>query len=113
MKIEYDSEADALYIYFCEPGRKVAETVTIKPGVHVDFDAEGKIMGLEILSASKVKNQLNKDSQYCSQEKSYTLLFCSDLKGFPKKHWYPPKTLSPLHGLVLQLYRSNLNLTFM
>ena len=54
MRIEYDREADALYIYFCEAGKKVAETVTIKPGVHVDFDSEGNIIGLEVLSVSKV-----------------------------------------------------------
>ncbi|NOZ68000.1 MAG: DUF2283 domain-containing protein [Deferribacteres bacterium] len=54
MKIEYDYQADALYIYFCESGKKVTETVTVKPGVHVDFDEDGRIMGLEVLSASKV-----------------------------------------------------------
>jgi len=54
VKIEYDYQADALYIYFCESGKKVTETVTVKPGVHVDFDEDGRIMGLEVLSASKV-----------------------------------------------------------
>ena len=54
MKIEYDPERDLLYIYFAEFEIKAAQTVTISPGVHADFDAEGKLMGIEVLDASKV-----------------------------------------------------------
>jgi uncharacterized protein YuzE len=47
----YDPEADAAYIYF---GRgKVAATKEEGPFLY-DVDASGKILGLEILSASKV-----------------------------------------------------------
>ena len=47
----YDPEADTAYIYF---GRgKVAETREEGPFLY-DVDASGKILGLEILSASKV-----------------------------------------------------------
>jgi uncharacterized protein YuzE len=47
----YDPEADAAYIYL---GRgKVAETKHEGPFIY-DVDASGKILGIEILSASKV-----------------------------------------------------------
>ncbi|MCL0065926.1 DUF2283 domain-containing protein [Dehalococcoidia bacterium] len=36
------------------PGKKVAETVTIAPGVHVDFSAEKKLVGIEVIDASEV-----------------------------------------------------------
>lgn len=42
MKIEYDPERDLLYLYFAEPEKKAAKTVTIKPGVFADFDKDGE-----------------------------------------------------------------------
>lgn len=54
MKIEYDPERDLLYIYFGEPEKKSAETVTIKPGVHADFDKDGKLIGIEVIDASEL-----------------------------------------------------------
>ena len=54
MKIEYDPERDLMYIYFAEIEVKAAETVTIKPGVHADFDKSGKLIGIEILDASEI-----------------------------------------------------------
>ena len=50
MKVKYDSEADALYIEL------EATTVTTKrldQDIAVDYDAEGHIAGIEILSAKK------------------------------------------------------------
>lgn len=54
MKIEYDPLRDLLYVYFAEPVKKVAQTKTIMPGVHADFDKGGKIMGIEVLDASEI-----------------------------------------------------------
>ena len=54
MKIEFDHDRDLLYISFSETETKAAETVTIRPGVHADFDRDGKIMGIEVIEASKV-----------------------------------------------------------
>jgi len=54
MKIEYDPERDLLYIWFGVVGAKAAETVTVTPGVHADFDAQGKLVGLEVLDAREV-----------------------------------------------------------
>ena len=51
MKITYDSEADALYIEL----RKAAATnsIDLEEGVAVDLDAEGHVIGIEVLDASE------------------------------------------------------------
>ncbi len=54
MKIEYDSVHDLLYVWFGTPGTKAARTETISPGVQADFDAEDKLIGLEVIDASEV-----------------------------------------------------------
>ena len=54
MKIEYDSVRDLLYIWFGPPGKRAAKTETIVPGVHADFDREGRLLGIEVLDASEV-----------------------------------------------------------
>lgn len=51
MKIEYDPEADALYIQIREVPPH--DNIDIEDGVSVDVDAEGHIVGLEILDASR------------------------------------------------------------
>ena len=50
MRITYDSEVDVLYIRFIET------TVTTKhlaEGIAADYDAEGRLAGIEILDAVK------------------------------------------------------------
>jgi YD repeat-containing protein len=50
MTITYDREVDALYIRFKET------TVTTKQlgeGIAVDYDAEGRLAGIEILDAAR------------------------------------------------------------
>lgn len=54
MKIEYDPRRDLLYIWFSVVGTKSAQTVTVSPGVHADLDANGKLIGLEVLDAIEV-----------------------------------------------------------
>ena len=54
MKIEYDPERDLLYIRFATTGTKAARTETIAPGVHADFDAGGKLVGVEVLDVTEV-----------------------------------------------------------
>ncbi len=51
MKIEYSRESDALYVQFQDAF--VKKSKEIEEGVVVDFDAEGHIVGLEILDAAK------------------------------------------------------------
>lgn len=51
MKIEYDREADALYIELREAN--VEDSIDIEEGVTVDLDGQRHIVGIEILDVSK------------------------------------------------------------
>ncbi len=51
MKIEYDSEVDALYIRIEE--KEVSRTKELEEGVNLDLDENNKIIGLEIIGASE------------------------------------------------------------
>jgi len=51
MKIRYDKEADAMYIYAEEGVYEVSEEVG--DGLIIDISKDGKIIGLEILDASE------------------------------------------------------------
>lgn len=55
MKIEYDPTADALYVRLGEA--KIIESEEVQPGVILDFDESGKVVGVEILSVSKCDHQ--------------------------------------------------------
>ncbi len=57
MRIEYDPARDLLYIWLSAPGTRAARTDTVAPGIHADFDAQGTLIGLEILDASQVLGQ--------------------------------------------------------
>ena len=50
MNIQFDKEADALYIQF-QQGH-VKRTLKIKEGILVDIDAKGRLFGIEILDAT-------------------------------------------------------------
>lgn len=54
MKIEYDDEADAIYIQIQE--KEVTTSREIEDGVIIDFDEEKKVIGFEVLNASKKIN---------------------------------------------------------
>lgn len=51
MRIEYDREADALYIQIQE--KYVAKTKEVEEGVMVDFDEENRLIGIELLDVTK------------------------------------------------------------
>jgi len=51
MKVKYDKEADVLCITFSE--NKIAESDEDKPGIVLDYDMSGAVVGIEILDASK------------------------------------------------------------
>ncbi|MDP3180301.1 MAG: DUF2283 domain-containing protein [Bacteroidota bacterium] len=51
MLIKYDKEVDVVYIQFSES--KVSESDEDKPGIILDYDDKGNIVGIEVLEASK------------------------------------------------------------
>ena len=51
MKITYDPDVDALRIVLCNA--VIQESDEDKPGVILDYDKDGNIVGLEILEASE------------------------------------------------------------
>ena len=56
MKFEYDKEADAGYIYIEYPIKEgeAKKTIQLNDNIILDFDAKDKLLGVEILNASKV-----------------------------------------------------------
>ena len=60
MKITYDKEADAVYIYVKYPIKR-GESQTQLPlddyPVILDFDKKDRLLGIEVLNASKVLNK--------------------------------------------------------
>lgn len=59
MKIEYDKEVDAAYIYLESSinDKEVKKTIELNDNIILDLDIKGKIIGIEILDASRVLNK--------------------------------------------------------
>ena len=54
MKITFDKEADAAYIYLKEISpEEIAQTISLNESVNIDLDSEGRTLGIEIIDASK------------------------------------------------------------
>ena len=51
MKCKYDKKSDIIYITLTQ--QPVAESDEDKPGIIIDYDADGFVVGMEILNASK------------------------------------------------------------
>jgi uncharacterized protein YuzE len=50
MRTSYDPEADAMFVWFGPEGVKSAETEEVAPGIMLDFDDNGEVIGIEVLS---------------------------------------------------------------
>lgn len=65
MRVRVDRAADAVYLNLTD--RPIKDSEEVAAGIVVDYDAEGRIVGVEILDASKrtddpsVLNQFNLD----------------------------------------------------
>ena len=54
MKITYDADADAMYIYLeVKPGQAVKHTQELGDGIAVDYTSGEGVYGIEILDASE------------------------------------------------------------
>jgi uncharacterized protein YuzE len=51
MRMKYDREADALYVHFSDA--KIDGSEEVRPGVILDYDKEGRIVGIEVLDAGR------------------------------------------------------------
>ncbi len=51
MKLEFDPEADAVYLEISDAD--VERSEQIRPGVVIDFDFDGNVVGVEVLYAGK------------------------------------------------------------
>lgn len=51
MRLTVDKESDALYFRLDEP--EILESEEVRPGVILDFNAKGEVVGFEVLGLSK------------------------------------------------------------
>jgi uncharacterized protein YuzE len=49
MRTTYDPEADAMFVWFGPEDGKSTGTQEVAPGIMLDFDADGRVIGIEIL----------------------------------------------------------------
>ena len=55
MRMTYDPAADAMYLYLTESpggGGEVARTEEVAAGLILDYDRDGRVIGIEMLSVS-------------------------------------------------------------
>lgn len=57
MKLEYDSQVDAAYIKLSKA--EVTGSEEIRPGIVVDYDAQDRVIGIEILHVRKERPDIN------------------------------------------------------
>lgn len=51
MNIKFDKEVDIIYLRFSDA--EIAESDEEKPGIIIDYDKDGAVVGIEVLDASK------------------------------------------------------------
>lgn len=61
MKFKYYAETDSLYIDLSE--KTSVDSNEVAPGVVLDFDAEGNLVGIDIDHASKIVNLARLEAQ--------------------------------------------------
>ena len=49
----YDPEADAMSVWFAAPGITASTTEEVAPGVMLDFDSSGQVLGIEVLGVRR------------------------------------------------------------
>jgi uncharacterized protein YuzE len=59
MKLEYDEEVDAAYIYLQFPLKRgeAVKTIELNDNIILDFNENEKLLGIEVLNASKTLNK--------------------------------------------------------
>jgi uncharacterized protein YuzE len=49
MRTSYDPEADAMFVWFAPEGTKSSSTSEVAPGILLDYDEAGAVIGIEVL----------------------------------------------------------------
>jgi uncharacterized protein YuzE len=57
IRTSYDPETDAMFVWFGPEGVKSAGTEEVSPGITLDFDSEGRVIGIEVLDVSERTNR--------------------------------------------------------
>lgn len=52
--VDYDEKYGAVYVAVGDKSRDertaiVAKTVAVEPGIHIDYDKDGKVVGIEVV----------------------------------------------------------------
>ena len=55
MRVSVDQKADAVYLYMTE--EKIGSSEEVADGIIVDYDKDGKMVGIEILNASQINRK--------------------------------------------------------
>jgi uncharacterized protein YuzE len=61
LRVTYDQEVDAAYVYLLAPTAvqsSVARTTTVNANINLDFDDEGRLVGIEVLGARYLRPEL-------------------------------------------------------
>ncbi len=58
LRVKYDRVADALYVRFRDD--RVAESDEVRPGIIVDFNEKGEVVGVEVLWFSRRRIDLKR-----------------------------------------------------
>ena len=66
MKVIYDPQTDTLSVHLSDA--VVADSDESRPGVILDFDANGKVVGFEVLDASRHMPVPPTDAQHLTRE---------------------------------------------
>jgi uncharacterized protein YuzE len=53
IRTSYDPEADAIFVWFGPEDVKSSETEEVAPGIMLDFDADGRVIGVEVLDVGE------------------------------------------------------------
>jgi uncharacterized protein YuzE len=53
IRTSYDPEADAMFVWLGPEGIKCAGTEEVSPGIMLDFDSDGRVIGIEVLDVSE------------------------------------------------------------
>ena len=72
MSLKIDKENDALYFRLDESS--IVESEEVQPGIILDFNSEGKVVGIEMLNLRLLKNTQN---CHCEQSEAISFLYKS------------------------------------